>query len=83
VATRIATHTQLLDDRTAFLVPPTAEGLAEGIRDALAHPEEAGRRAVAGRLLIEREYSAARYAEKVKVAYDEVGRLVAARRARP
>jgi glycosyltransferase involved in cell wall biosynthesis len=82
VATRIATHTQLLDDRTAFLVPPTAEGLAEGIRQALAHPEEAGRRAVAGRLLIEREYSAARYAEKVKAAYDEVGRLVAARRAR-
>ena len=28
VATRIASHTQLLDDSLAFLVPPTAEGLA-------------------------------------------------------
>jgi glycosyltransferase involved in cell wall biosynthesis len=82
VATRIATHTQLLDDRLAYLVPPTADGLAEGIREALAHPEEAGRRAVAGRLLVEREYSAARYAEKVKAAYDEVAALVAARRPR-
>src|SRR3990170_2972187 len=31
VATRIATHTQLLDDSLAWLVEPSAEGLAEGI----------------------------------------------------
>ncbi len=32
VATRIPTHTQLLDDSLAFLVEPTAEGLAAGIQ---------------------------------------------------
>jgi glycosyltransferase involved in cell wall biosynthesis len=80
VATRIHTHTQLLDDSLAFLVEPTPEGLATGIRQAIANPEEAARRATAGRLLIAREYSRERYAEKVRHAYDEVGRLVAARR---
>jgi glycosyltransferase involved in cell wall biosynthesis len=79
VATRIATHTQLLDDTMAFLVEPTAAALAEGIRAALGDPAEASRRAVAGRLLIAREYSEARYAAKVAAAYEEVGRIVAAR----
>jgi glycosyltransferase involved in cell wall biosynthesis len=69
VATRIPTHTQLLDDTLAFLVDPTAEALAEGIRAALADPAEAGRRAQRGRALVEREYSRTRYAEKVRAAY--------------
>ncbi|HET7292827.1 MAG TPA: glycosyltransferase [Vicinamibacteria bacterium] len=69
VATRIETHTQLLDDGTAFLVEPTPEGLAAGIRRALADPAEARVRAERGRALLEREYSAARYAEKVAAAY--------------
>ena len=76
VATRIATHTQLIDDGTAFLVDATPEGLGAGIRAALADPAEAARRAEAGRRLIERDYSDARYAEKVKAAYDAVGRQV-------
>jgi glycosyltransferase involved in cell wall biosynthesis len=77
VATRIHTHTQLLDDSIAFLVEPTAAGLAAGIRQALADREDAGRRAAAGRQLIAREYSARRYAEKVRHAYDEIARTVA------
>lgn len=72
VATRIPTHTQLLDDTLAFLVEPTAEALAAGIRAALADPDEARRRAERGRALLEREYSAARYAEKVRDAYAAV-----------
>jgi glycosyltransferase involved in cell wall biosynthesis len=77
VATRIATHTQLLDDTTAFLVEPTPEGLASGIHAALDRPEEAARRARAGRDLIEREYSVARYREKIARAYATVERLAA------
>ena len=69
VATRIRTHTQLLDDTLAFLVEPTAAGLASGIDRALAHPLEAESRAAAGRALIERDYSTARYQEKVARAY--------------
>jgi glycosyltransferase involved in cell wall biosynthesis len=75
VATRIATHTQLLDGTTAFLVEPTAEGLASGIRDVLDHPEEAAARARAGRELVEREYSVTRYREKIARAYATVARL--------
>jgi glycosyltransferase involved in cell wall biosynthesis len=77
VATRIPTHTQLLDDATAFLVEPTAEGLAGGIRAALDRPDDAAARARAGLDLIEREYSAERYREKIARAYAAVERLAA------
>jgi glycosyltransferase involved in cell wall biosynthesis len=80
VATRIETHTQLLDDTTAFLVEPTPAGLAAGIRRALGEPEEAARRAAAGHALIEREYSQTRYAEKVGHAYGEVARRLREKR---
>jgi glycosyltransferase involved in cell wall biosynthesis len=79
VATRIHTHTQLLDDTTAVLVEPTPAGLADGMRRAIADPEEARRRADAGRALIEREYSAARYLEKVERAYAQVAQIVRAK----
>jgi glycosyltransferase involved in cell wall biosynthesis len=72
VATRIATHTQLLDDTNAILVEPTAEGLASGIRAALDHPEDAAARAGRGRDLVEREYSVERYREKIARAYGAV-----------
>jgi glycosyltransferase involved in cell wall biosynthesis len=77
VATRIATHTQLLDDTTAFLVEPTPAGLAAGLREALANPGKAKARAERSQSLIEREYSPARYAEKVKAAYAAVARTIA------
>ena len=73
VATRTLTHTQLLDDTTAWLVDATPAGIAGGIRAALADPAEAGLRAERGRALVEREYSAARYAEKVAAAYSAIG----------
>ena len=38
VATRLPTHTQLMDDSIAVLVEPTAAGLAGGIRSVLADP---------------------------------------------
>ena len=77
VATRIPSHTQLLDDGTAFLVDPTAPGLASGIRAALDRPEDAAARARRGRELIEREYSVERYREKIARAYATVERLTA------
>ena len=42
LATRIETHTQLLDDANAWLVEATPEALAEGIRAALADPAGGG-----------------------------------------
>ncbi|MBK5257481.1 MAG: glycosyltransferase family 4 protein [Vicinamibacteria bacterium] len=69
VATRLDTHTQVLSDDTAFLVEPTEMALAAGIDTALIDTEEGARRAANGRALLELEYSAARYREKVQAAY--------------
>ena len=69
VATRIPTHTQLLDDSLAILVEPTPEDLADGIRHALTRPVDAGVRAARARALLEREYSPKRFREKVAAAY--------------
>ncbi len=41
VATRLLTHTQVLDDSVSFLTAPTAEGFANGILAALADPLKA------------------------------------------
>jgi glycosyltransferase involved in cell wall biosynthesis len=75
VATRIPTHTQLLDDSTAFLVEPTPRALAAGLRAALDRPDEAAARARAALDLVRREYSVERYREKIARAYAEVERL--------
>lgn len=72
VATRIPTHTQLLDDSLAILVEPDAEALAEGIRHALTKRIDAGTRAARARALVEREYSPSRFREKVAQAYAHV-----------
>lgn len=69
VATRLDTHTQVLSDETAFLVDPTPAALGEGIAHALANPVERARRAGHGSALLDREYSTARYREKVATAY--------------
>jgi glycosyltransferase involved in cell wall biosynthesis len=76
VATRILTHTQLLDDTVAWLVEPTPAGLAAGIRSVLADPGEARRRAARGLALVAREYSEARYAEKVAAAYAAIAAAI-------
>ena len=41
VATAIRSHTQVLDRTTAQLVPPTRDGVAEGIVEAMMNPERA------------------------------------------
>jgi len=69
VATRLPTHTQLLDDSTACLVEATPAGIAEGIKAVLAHPGAARERAARGRALIERDFSARSFQEKVARAY--------------
>ena len=76
VATRIPTHTQLLDDTTAFLVEPTPRALAAGLQSALDRPEDAAARARAALDLVRREYSVERYREKIARAYAEVERIV-------
>ena len=68
VATRLLTHTQVLDDDTAFLTEATAAAFAQGILAACADPQRAanvGRRA---RELAETKYSYEAYLDRTRQA---------------
>jgi glycosyltransferase involved in cell wall biosynthesis len=70
VATRLLTHTQVLDDDVAMLTDPTPEGYARGILDLLDDPARAqaiGRRA---RSLAETKYSYEAYLARTRQACD-------------
>ena len=64
VATDLWTHSQVLDQRIAFLVEPRAKDLAEGLRQALFSPEGAAR-ARAALDMADSEYTESRYQEKL------------------
>jgi glycosyltransferase involved in cell wall biosynthesis len=68
VATRLLTHTQVLDDDVAILTRPTAEGFAEGILDALAHPERARAIGERARRMAESKYSYDAYLARTRLA---------------
>jgi glycosyltransferase involved in cell wall biosynthesis len=82
LATRIPSHTQVLDDTNAWLVDATPDALAAGIRALRHDPMEAARRAARGKALIDREYSPERYAQKVRAAYAHVAAAVGPQRRR-
>ena len=66
VATRLLTHTQVLDDDVAILTPATPQGFGEGILAALmdrARSREVGARA---RLLAETKYSYEAYLNRTR-----------------
>lgn len=69
VATRLRTHTQVLDDDVAILVEPSAEGLSEGILRAISDPvaAEVGAKA---RRLAETKYSDEAFIEKTRHVYE-------------
>jgi glycosyltransferase involved in cell wall biosynthesis len=72
VATDMQTHRQVLDDRSAKLVPPTAEGLAQGIRELLQDAglrERIGRR---GRQLAEEHYNHRFYLARIREVFDHL-----------
>jgi glycosyltransferase involved in cell wall biosynthesis len=68
VATRLLTHTQVLDDQVSILTPATAEGFAAGILSAIqdpAHGRAIGERA---RVLAETKYSYEAYLARTRQA---------------
>jgi glycosyltransferase involved in cell wall biosynthesis len=72
VATRLLTHTQVLDDAVAVLTEATPEAYAAGILRAVEDPAEAdaiGRRA---RELADTKYSYEAYLERTRHAYAEL-----------
>lgn len=70
VATNIYSHTQVLDETVAFLVEPTAVGIAQGITAALAPGSEPQQRAANARQLYEQRYSRQVYQDKMKSVLD-------------
>jgi glycosyltransferase involved in cell wall biosynthesis len=72
VATDIASHTQVLDEQSCVLVPPTAHDLAAGIR-SLLDEGPVRTRAVAGARRLQAEYGIERYVRGVARAYEHVG----------
>jgi glycosyltransferase involved in cell wall biosynthesis len=68
VATRLLTHTQVLDDTISFLTPATPEGFGAGIMAALANPEEARDVGARARHLAETKYSYESYLSRTRLA---------------
>ena len=68
VATRLLTHTQVLDDDVAFLTDATPEGFGAGILAALADPERARAIGARARHLAETKYSYEAYLARTRQA---------------
>jgi glycosyltransferase involved in cell wall biosynthesis len=66
IATRLWTHTQILNDQISVLVEPDAENMARGISFAL-FDEEAQKRAKTAKQMADREYTYSRYKEKINL----------------
>jgi glycosyltransferase involved in cell wall biosynthesis len=66
VATRIYSHTQVLDDNVAFLVEPDPEDMAHGILAALESNGDSHRLAANARRLYEQKYSRPVYEQKMQ-----------------
>ncbi len=65
VATRIYSHTQVLDENVAFLVDPTPEDLAQGL-SAAANDEVSSKKAQQAMTLYENKYSKEIYTGKME-----------------
>jgi glycosyltransferase involved in cell wall biosynthesis len=69
LATRILSHTQVLDDNCALLVEPDPPALAQGLATLAADKALRGRLGAAARRRAGERYSVEAFREKVRVAY--------------
>jgi glycosyltransferase involved in cell wall biosynthesis len=70
VATRLLTHTQVLDDEVAQLTEPEPEAFGRGILALVREPERARELGDAARLRAEEKYSYERYLEKTRLVFE-------------
>jgi glycosyltransferase involved in cell wall biosynthesis len=68
VATRLLTHTQVLDDAVAFLSAATPEGFGAAVLDALSDPDRARMVGARARQLAETKYSYEAYLTRTRQA---------------
>jgi glycosyltransferase involved in cell wall biosynthesis len=74
VATRLPTHTQVLDSEIALLAEPTAEAMADGLVRLLDDPVLRTRLARAAMQRVRLEFSRDAYRRKMTAVYDAVER---------
>ncbi|MFH0954343.1 MAG: glycosyltransferase family 4 protein [Verrucomicrobiota bacterium] len=72
VATRLATHTQVLDDACAVLVVPQADDLAAGMLRVLKDPALGAALGKEAQARVAARYSLASFKHKVRTAYQEL-----------
>jgi hypothetical protein len=71
VATRLPTHTQVLDDDVAVLTEPTAEGFAQGIISVITDGNLSSRIGSHGAHLADGRYSYSIYLDKFTKAIQQ------------
>ena len=69
LATRLRTHTQILDDRTAYLVAPEPEALGNGLADLLSDPGLRQRLASQAKAYVQQEFTPEAAARKLGTFY--------------
>lgn len=72
VATRLETHTQVLDDEISVLAPPEAEPYGRALGRLLADPERRERISERARIVAKEEYSREAFGRKVRTFYRRV-----------
>ena len=70
LATRLPTHTQVLDDEIAWLADPTPEAMGEGLTQLLENGSLRDRLAQAARKKVQEEYCLEAYQKKLLHFYD-------------
>ena len=73
VATDIYSHTQVLDHDVAVLVPPSPDGLAEGLVSVLGSPDMGQRLAENAKSLYKTKYSRSVYKQKMHAVFCRLG----------
>jgi glycosyltransferase involved in cell wall biosynthesis len=74
VATRLLTHTQVLDDESAALTEPSSEAFARALLELASDPDRRLRIGAGARRLSEERYSYLRYLERTREVLDFVSK---------
>jgi len=72
IATDMLTHTQVLNNEVALLVPPNESGISQGMNQLIANPALGVSKVAAAKKLAEEKYSDEIYMHKVKKLYDAI-----------
>lgn len=75
IATRLSTHTQVMNDDVSVLVEPDAASMAEGMRRLIGSPQARDQIGSAGRAYVEREFSEQRYRQRLDDFYNTLSDL--------